>query len=756
MSERAADTVESPVRMRERNMARASILDAARRVANREGIEGTSLGLVADEAGVARAAVYAQFRSKNDLFLSIVADDLNLLAQTMREARGLPPYKPPTPSKIVRFDSAQMEAFRSEHARERDAAPVDAHADAAEEGHDAMDTAAAAPVSEPANEENIDGAFAPLMGDMVKVQPVQDYIAPVAAEPALEPAGETASEAEPNPEFNFGEAFARVEKAAEAPVEDAPAPEMPAEPPSDAEPDMFGEQAFDSAKALEKKLPTKGERIRLVGKRGLATPELKETMKRLAPTHSPEADAATETISKLQDTVSKFEGGMADKLERRIQTLERMLAMLEQRHDKADQVNATAAGTVHEALNKLVSRIDDSEKRLRDSMIKMMSEVRDTARRVDIVEFGKSAAAAEAAEHVPDFGMTAEEFASLEDAAEKKEAYAHDAGDEHGDAEEHGEMREPEPRAAYLYSARRAAQSAAMLAEEAIAGELKRRSKRTKMMVAGVGALVVTLVVAGVVLKRLSNPAPAAELTIEASATTHKHVAHMSKGLMYASLHGNAPHVVSESGAPLDRITALANSGNAGAQLMIGLKYLSGDGVQKNDGEAAKWVARSAAQNDAVAEYWLGSLYQHGRGVAADPAQSLSWYEKAAAQGNRKAMHNLAIAYAEGRGVAKDYMVAARWFTQAAQLGYVDSQFNLAVLYERGDGVPQSLLDAYKWYSIAAAQGDQESKARIDAIATQLSADDLAAAQKAAQGFKPAALQSAANDVPKEALLLAQ
>jgi localization factor PodJL len=119
-------------------------------------------------------------------------------------------------------------------------------------------------------------------------------------------------------------------------------------------------------------------------------------------------------------------------------------------------------------------------------------------------------------------------------------------------------------------------------------------------------------------------------------------------------------------------------------------------------------------------------------------------------------MHNLAIAYANGTGVAKDFMVAARWFTQAAQLGYVDSQFNLAVLYERGDGVPQSLLDAYKWYSIAAAQGDAESKSRIDAIATQLSADDLAAAQKAAQTFKPASMQSAANDIPKEALILAQ
>ena len=107
-------------RPRERNGARAAILDAARRVATREGVDGTSLGAVADEAGVARASVYAQFRSKSDLLLSIVADDMTLLAQTMREAQGLPPYKPPTPTRIVRFDTEQMEVFRKEAAAARE------------------------------------------------------------------------------------------------------------------------------------------------------------------------------------------------------------------------------------------------------------------------------------------------------------------------------------------------------------------------------------------------------------------------------------------------------------------------------------------------------------------------------------------------------------------------------------------------------------------------------------------------------------
>ena len=112
-------------------------------------------------------------------------------------------------------------------------------------------------------------------------------------------------------------------------------------------------------------------------------------------------------------------------------------------------------------------------------------------------------------------------------------------------------------------------------------------------------------------------------------------------------------------------------------------------------------------------------------------------------------MHNLAVAYASGTGVAKNIAEAARWFAKAAALGLSDSQFNLAVLYERGLGVPQSLIDAYKWYAIAAAAGDTESKARIEALATQLSADDRAAAQRSVDAFHAAPLDPNANVPPQ-------
>ena len=203
----------------------------------------------------------------------------------------------------------------------------------------------------------------------------------------------------------------------------------------------------------------------------------------------------------------------------------------------------------------------------------------------------------------------------------------------------------------------------------------------------------------------------------------------------------------------LDRLTALANSGNARGEMLLGLKYLDGDGVAVNEAEAAKWLERAATQNDAIASYRLGTLYERGHGVASDPAKAVHWYEVAAQQGNRKAMHNLAVAYAQGTGTTKDLSQAAQWFSRAANLGLADSQFNLAVLYERGMGVPQSLADAFKWYAIAAAQGDAESKARIDALSTQLSGPDRIAAQRAADTFKPQAMDRGANIPPDPAAL---
>lgn len=72
-------------RPRDREVIRDAIIAAARRVAARDGIGEVSLSRVASEANFAPGVVYGHFRSKNELLLSVVANDLSAMATEMRE-----------------------------------------------------------------------------------------------------------------------------------------------------------------------------------------------------------------------------------------------------------------------------------------------------------------------------------------------------------------------------------------------------------------------------------------------------------------------------------------------------------------------------------------------------------------------------------------------------------------------------------------------------------------------------------------------
>jgi AcrR family transcriptional regulator len=76
-------------RAREHSATRASILSAARAVAERDGARDFSLRGVAAEAGFAPAALYGYFRSKDELLVALAADDLTALSHAMRDADGL-------------------------------------------------------------------------------------------------------------------------------------------------------------------------------------------------------------------------------------------------------------------------------------------------------------------------------------------------------------------------------------------------------------------------------------------------------------------------------------------------------------------------------------------------------------------------------------------------------------------------------------------------------------------------------------------
>ena len=416
-------------------------------------------------------------------------------------------------------------------------------------------------------------------------------------------------------------------------------------------------------------------------------------------------------------------------LERRLRVFEKALADVETRLSAAQQDSSNALSVVEEHTttfaarltasekraaelsNDLTARLSAAEKRLRETHGELRNSLLNASMRIDALEADAKRIAA---------GVTDMTVPKAEPVLEAvTEAAVPEA--------------QPNPVAAdsYLSAARRAAQTAATLS----AMETRPRAKSAKHFwfnrgTAVLAAALAVLFVLGALIAYAVGEQAGRAVPVRTTAL---------------SAHAMVIALATPPADPVGR----TNAGDARAALAIGLRYLKGHGVAPNQTQAVHWIAKAAHANDPLAQYWMGEVYAHGDGVRADAGKALRWYAAAAGHGNREAMYVLGDAYAQGRATSVDFVQAAHWFAKAAALGLTDAQFNLAVLYERGEGVPQSLSNAYQWYAIAAASGDAESAGRIEAIATQLTPNTLAAAKAAAAAFTPGLMDRDANIPPE-------
>ena len=116
------------------------------------------------------------------------------------------------------------------------------------------------------------------------------------------------------------------------------------------------------------------------------------------------------------------------------------------------------------------------------------------------------------------------------------------------------------------------------------------------------------------------------------------------------------------------------------------------------------------------------------------------WFQIAADQGHAEAQYNLGLAYHNGIGVPRDYGQALRWYRLAASRGHGMAQFNIGLMHAKGEGVPPDLVVAYVWFNLSAAQGGiAGGQANRDMVASLMTPDQLAEAQRLAREWKPVA-----------------
>jgi TPR repeat protein len=163
----------------------------------------------------------------------------------------------------------------------------------------------------------------------------------------------------------------------------------------------------------------------------------------------------------------------------------------------------------------------------------------------------------------------------------------------------------------------------------------------------------------------------------------------------------------------LSDLKVAAKRGDAKAAYTLGGAYHTGQGVPKDDIEAAKWFRLAADQGDIKAQSALGFAYEFGLGVSKDYAAAIKWLRLAAEQGDIAAQYNLAEAYHQGWGVTKDDGEAVKWWREPATKGQALSQTLLGQAYHQGWGVPKDDAEAIKWYRKAADQGEHIAQSRL-------------------------------------------
>ena len=172
---------------------------------------------------------------------------------------------------------------------------------------------------------------------------------------------------------------------------------------------------------------------------------------------------------------------------------------------------------------------------------------------------------------------------------------------------------------------------------------------------------------------------------------------------------------------------AQAEKGEKDSQRLLGGCYANGEGVLKDEVEAAKWYRKAAEQGDGRAQDLLGACYENGRGVAKDAIEAAKWYRKAAdsrkeydlfirgriaesrerSKGDARAQYNLGVYLFNDPNGFMDKVEAIKLFKQSAENGFVMAHYVLGKLYHLGESVAKDEVEAYAYFSLASASVEE-------------------------------------------------
>jgi TPR repeat protein len=169
-------------------------------------------------------------------------------------------------------------------------------------------------------------------------------------------------------------------------------------------------------------------------------------------------------------------------------------------------------------------------------------------------------------------------------------------------------------------------------------------------------------------------------------------------------------------GQNIEELKKKAEKGDVQAQLLLGGKLIDGEGIQKNEREGARWLAKAVEQNDKCAKYCYGVCLTYGIGVSKDLEKAVKLLDETVNPKAPKEVEAVWDAYIQL--VDTDYFQSNdgsadarrekifKWALLAAKNNIPRAQHLAAEMYHEGLGVPKDISKAAKLMRAAAKGGD--------------------------------------------------
>jgi TPR repeat protein len=150
-----------------------------------------------------------------------------------------------------------------------------------------------------------------------------------------------------------------------------------------------------------------------------------------------------------------------------------------------------------------------------------------------------------------------------------------------------------------------------------------------------------------------------------------------------------------------------ADSGNTGAQVLLGVYYMFGmAGAERNFEMALKFLVGAASEGFAAANALIGKIYAEGSPeVPSDYRAAMEYFKRGRDLGHADGFSGMGMLYFYGMGMEQDYATALDYFQKAADKGSAEAQYFLGHMFYEGVGTKRNLNKALRYFQLASHGG---------------------------------------------------